>query len=450
METNFDDFDFNKQVLDALKEEGYLIPTPIQAKALKPAMNGQDIIGIAQTGTGKTAAYVLPIIMRLKYPQGDSPRALILAPTRELSMQISQWVSRLAKYTGLRHCVVYGGVGTKLQKEQIAAGVDILIATPGRFMELYFSEDIIVKKINCFVLDEADKMLDMGFMPAINGILEVIPRKRQNMLFSATMSDKVQRLAGNFIEFPTIIEVEQQATPATKVVQKAFLVPNIKSKIRLLEYFIKDIAIFNKVIIFCKTRSIADNVFKYIARTLGENNVRVIHANKGQNTRINSMNDFRNSDIRILVATDVAARGIDIEDVSHVINFDVPLIYEDYVHRIGRTGRADKSGASITFINKAEEYHIKKIEKLMRQNIPMSPWPKEVELSETPFEEEQDMLKEIDLQKKKEDPNYQGAFHEKKVSNTKGDAAKAKKKALPPNFKATKKRFKNKNEKSRN
>jgi ATP-dependent RNA helicase RhlE len=428
MGVNFEDFNFNRQVLNAIADAGYTEATPVQQKAIPPILNGQDVMGIAQTGTGKTAAYVLPIIMRLKYAQGEHPRALIIAPTRELAIQIEENVRTFASYTDLRVVALYGGLGPKTQIEQVKKGADIIVATPGRFMDIYLDGHLATKLLQVLVLDEADKMMDMGFMPQINRILEVVPRKRQNLLFSATMSDKIHQLAGNFLEFPTVIEVTPQATPAQTVNQRLYNVPNIKTKINLLKYLLTEPDDIKKLMIFCKTRASAEGVYKFLSRKFGEQEVKVLHANKGQNTRINSINAFKSDEVKILVSTDVAARGIDVSDVSHVINFDVPFVIEDYVHRIGRTGRALQSGEAITFSTPAEEYYIHKIEKLIRQTIPVFTLPDDVFVEETPYEERQDQAKEIDLQKRKEDPEFKGAFHEKKTLNQrkKFDAAKSK------------------------
>ena len=441
MGTTFEDFKFNRQILNAIDDAGYAEATPVQQKAIPPILNGQDVMGIAQTGTGKTAAYVLPIIMRLKYAQGEGPRALIVAPTRELAMQIEENVKAFAKYTDLRVVTLYGGLGPKTQIEQVSKGVDIIVATPGRFMDIYLAGHLVVKQLQVLVLDEADKMMDMGFMPQINRILEVVPRKRQNLLFSATMSDKIHQLSSNFLEYPTVIEVTPQATPAQTVEQRLYNVPNVKTKINLLKYLLDNSEEIKKLMLFCKTRTVAEDVYKFLVRKYSEKEVRVLHANKGQNTRINSMNAFKNDEVKILVSTDVAARGIDVNDVSHVINFDVPFVTEDYVHRIGRTGRAFQLGEAITFCTPAEEYYLRKIEKLIRQTIPVFDVPGDVFIEQTSFEERQDQAREIDQQKRKEDPDFKGAFHEKKTLNQrkKFDAAKAK---ANPNSKAAKDRAK--------
>lgn len=440
MPVSFNDFKFNKQILSAIDDAGYTLATPIQQKAIPPILSGQDVMGIAQTGTGKTAAYVLPLLMKLKYAQGDHARALILAPTRELALQIEDNIRQFAAYTDLRMAVLYGGIGPKTQIEQVKNGVDILVATPGRFMDIYLAGHIQTKTLQTLVLDEADKMMDMGFMPQINRILEVVPRRRQNLLFSATMSEKVQQLSGNFLAFPTVIEVTPPATPAQTVTQQLYHVPNLRTKINMLRKLLEDPEEITKLMVFCKTRHVAEDVYKFLERKFGEKEVKVLHANKGQNTRINSMNAFKNNEVKILVATDVASRGIDVSDVSHVINFDVPIVFEDYVHRIGRTGRALQSGNAITFCNPAEEYYIGKIEKLIRQSISVLPIPEGVFIEETPYEERQAIAKEIDVQKRWEDPEFKGAFHEKKSIKAQKTAApkKVDPKKTGGKFKSTK------------
>ena len=409
---SFEELKLNRQLLNAVVEAGYSQPTDIQQMAIPRILNGHDVMGIAQTGTGKTAAFVLPILMKIKYAQGDDARTLILAPTKELVMQIAEVTQQLATYTDLRIVVLYGGVGPKSQIELLEQGVDIIVATPGRFQELYTKRHIGARLIKTLVLDEADRMMDMGFMPQIRKILEVIPVKRQNLLFSATMPEKVLQLSEEFLEFPEVVEVTPQATPAKTINQIFYRVLNIKTKINLVEHLLEDES-FSRVIIFTRKRQSASDVYKFIDRKkIGT--VNVLHANKGQNSRIAAMNAFKNGELRILVTTDVSSRGIDVTEVSHVINFDVPVVYEDYVHRIGRTGRAEMTGVAITLVNKAEEYHLKKIEKVIRQPIPEKKLPKEVQVAKTPFIEDQEMEREIDHQKRLENPDFKGAFHEKK------------------------------------
>ncbi|MDX5340126.1 MAG: DEAD/DEAH box helicase [Cyclobacteriaceae bacterium] len=431
----FDAFKLNKQLLEAVNESGYTSPTPIQEKAIPLALSGHDVLGIAQTGTGKTAAYVLPLLMKVKYAQGKHPRALILAPTRELVMQIEEVAKQLGKYTDLRIVSLYGGIGPKAQIELIEAGVDVVISTPGRFMDIYRKGIIYTKDLKTMVLDEADKMMDMGFMPQIRSILEVIPSKRQNLLFSATFSARVENLSAEFLEFPERVEIAPSATTAETIAQVKYLVPNIKTKINLLAELLENEEV-KRAIIFTRSRKNAESVYSFLERkNFGE--IRVIHANKGQNTRINSMEDFKAGEVRLLVATDVASRGLDVSMVSHVINFDVPLIYEDYVHRIGRTGRAENEGKAITFVNPAEAYHFERIEELIRMKVEEMEIPSKVEIPPTPFEEKQAYARELDKLKQRDNPDYKGAFHEKrerpKQNIGKGEKVKAKKHGKKPN-----------------
>jgi ATP-dependent RNA helicase RhlE len=403
----------NPQLLSAVAEAGFQRPTEIQQKVIPLVLGGQAIIGIAQTGTGKTAAYLLPILKKINHAQGNDPRALVLAPTKELVVQIAEHAGVLSKFTDLRIAALYGGVGPKTQIETLQSGVDLLIATPGRFMEIYFRNEIVLKHIKILVLDEADRMLDMGFMHQLRKIFEVIPSKRQNLLFSATFPAKVEKLSEEFLEFPVKVEATPLTMAATQVDQELFYAPNLKTKIHLLEHFLDDQKNFNRVMIFTRTKDSADNVFKYIDRKqLGP--ARVIHSNKGQNSRINAMNEFKKGDLRVLVATDVASRGIDVTNVSHVINFDVPMQYEDYIHRIGRTGRAFQTGKAITFVTDAEKYHIRKIEELMKEKIRVTALPDRIKIEDTPAAEAKQIAKEIDRQKRYEDPEFKGAFHERK------------------------------------
>ena len=289
----------------------------------------------------------------------------------------------------------------------------MIVATPGRFMDIYLRGEIGTKLIKTLILDEADKMMDMGFMPQIRKVLEVIPVKRQNLLFSATMPERVVTLSEEFLEYPEVIEAAPQATTADTITQLLYKVPNIKTKLNFLLQLLEDKEVFNRVMIFAKTKITVDNIFKYLSRK-DQGTVRVIHSNKGQNSRINAVDEFKEGNVRILVSTDVASRGLDISMVSHVINFDVPTHYEDYVHRIGRTGRANNEGVAITFCNEAEVYHIRKIEQLIRMPIPTEKFPDTVKVEKAGFEEKQDAAREIDRQKRLENPNFKGAFHEKK------------------------------------
>jgi ATP-dependent RNA helicase RhlE len=410
----FTDLKLPISLLRSLSDLGFESPTPIQQKAIPVIKSGKDVIGIAQTGTGKTATYLIPLILKLKQPGNPDPRALILVPTRELSLQVAQHFQQLNEYTKLKVVALYGGVGPKKQLEELDEGCDVIISTTGRFMDLYLDGHITIKSIKTLIIDEADRMMDMGFMPQINRILEVIPsRGRQNLLFSATFPPKVETLCEDFLEAPERIEADLQATTAQTIKQAAYEVPNFKTKLNLLVYLLDAQEEGERSLVFVKNRLLAENIFKYVDRKY-PGRATVIHANKGQNTRLNAAEKFRDNEVSLLIATDVVARGIDIAGIAYVYNFDVPTDHSNYVHRIGRTGRALHSGEAITFVNMAEKIHFEKIEGIIRRKIELLQLPTEVHVTETPFEEMQTMLREIDEQRKKADPDFQGAFHTKK------------------------------------
>jgi len=425
----FEDLKINKHYIKAIEEAGYTEPTPIQMKAIPPIRSGQDLIGIAQTGTGKTAAYLLPLLQTLSHAQDLEPRCLILVPTKELVLQVRDSALQLATYTDLRIIGIYGGVGAQSQIKELEKGCDLIVATPGRFKEIYNRGAIFSRKIKHVVLDEADRMMDMGFMHQIRSIQELLTSKRQNLLFSATFPEKVERLAEEFMDFPMRIEVSPQATPVETVDQQLYRVPNFKTKLNLLLHLLEDTETFKKVIIFVRTKEYAENVGKYLERkNLGE--VKTIHSNKAQNSRINAVNEFRSGALRLLVCTDIAARGLDIPEVSHVINLSVPREHLDYVHRIGRTGRALRTGIAITFCDPAEIWHIRRIEEIIQMQITHNSLPEKIELAPTSKEEKQEQARDIDMQKRKDDPDFKGAFHERitKSVKLKNQAARALKK----------------------
>lgn len=410
---SFDALKLNRQLLNAVADLGYTNPTPIQEEVIPLILAGHDLLGIAPTGTGKTAAFVLPIIRKLNYAQGDSPRALIFVPTRELAVQVYENAVELAKYTDIRCVRLIGGMGMQAQIEEVNKGVDLVVATPGRFMDIYLKGKINLKKVKILVLDEADKMMDMGFLPQLNSILEVVPNKRQNLLFSATFHPKVEVLTEEFLDFPMKVEIAPNNVVVDTVEQFLYSVPNARTKLNLLVHLLEENESFSRVLVFARTRETAENIHRYLNRKeVGE--WRAIHANKGQNTRINAYNEFRTGEVRGIVATDVAARGIDISEVTHVINFDVPVMYTDYVHRVGRTGRAEKEGIAITFATKVENIHVKKIEALIKDGIKELEIPTSVEILETTKEEAKAFDREIDRLRRIEDPEYKGAFHERK------------------------------------
>ncbi|WP_299580802.1 DEAD/DEAH box helicase [uncultured Sunxiuqinia sp.] len=411
--TSFSELKVNKSILKVLDELGFEHPTPIQEKAIPVIRSGADVVGVAQTGTGKTAAYLLPIFMKLVKAEGMDPRVLILVPTRELAIQVGEDIEELTRYNNIRHAAVYGGIGWTKHAALIEPGIDILVATPGRLRDLYHAGAVSLKKIKTLVIDEADRMLDMGFMPQIRQLLEIIPVKRQNLLFSATFDEKVELMTEEFLDFPERIEVAPSATPAQLVKQSYYKVPNFKTKLNLVRHWLQDEEVFNRVLIFVRTKEHAENVYKVIKRkTEGEK--RILHSNKGQNTRMNAIQAFKDGELRILISTDVSARGLDVSLITHVINFDLPQRYEDYVHRIGRTARANNHGEAISLIDPSEEFHLKKIEEVIRMSIDEKPLPEDLVVEPTGKAEHQEQMREIDRQKKMEDPDYKGAFHEKK------------------------------------
>jgi ATP-dependent RNA helicase RhlE len=420
----FEDLNIAKSILKSLGDMGISDPTPIQQKAIPRITAGGNVLGIAQTGTGKTAAYLLPLLTKLRKPEGKDPRALVLVPTRELSIQVGNDLAGFTAWSELRHAAVFGGVGWTKHAELIEPGIDILVATPGRLTDLYKTGVLSLKKIKYLVIDEADRMLDMGFLPQLRKLFEILPSKRQNLLFSATFSDSVEAMVEEFLDFYEKIEAAPSATPVPGVSQFAYRAPNYRTKLNIVRFLLTDENIYSRVIIFVKTKEHADGVFNVIKRK-AEGEKRILHSNKGQNMRINAIKDFKEGLVRILITTDVSARGIDASNVSHVINFDVPPNYEDYIHRIGRTARAGKRGDAITLVDPSEEWHWRKIEELIRMDIAFQEIPPGVEVVETGFEEKQRQLREIDRQRKIDDPAFKGAFHSKKKRSNRKFTARA-------------------------
>ena len=384
----FSDLKLMPSLLKAVEEEGYTAPSPIQEKAIPPVLEGRDLVGCAQTGTGKTAAFALPILQRLtKNPirridgqplRTPRPiRALILTPTRELALQIQESFDAYGRHTHLRSAVIFGGVSQVPQVETLQRGVDILVATPGRLNDLIGQGHVHLKNLEIFVLDEADRMLDMGFVHDVKKVISQLPARRQSLLFSATMPDEIARLADTLLTDPVHVAVAPVSSTVDAIVQSVYFVDKA-NKSRLLLHLLQDPAI-RSALIFTRTKHGADRV----VRDLGRAGVQAlaIHGNKSQNARQNALGSFKNGSIRVLVATDIAARGIDVEELSHVINYDLPNIPETYVHRIGRTGRAGLSGVAVSFCDFEEKAYLKDIEKLIRKLVPVvegHPYPMQV------------------------------------------------------------------------
>ncbi len=356
-------------ILRALAAENYTHPTPIQAKAIPPLLEGRDLLGIAQTGTGKTAAFGLPLLQKLsvghKPPQPKQARALILAPTRELAVQIEKSLRTYGRFLNLKLAVILGGVSQNNQVRDMARGVDILVATPGRLLDLVQQKHVRLDAVESFIVDEADRMLDMGFIRDVRKLVALLPRQRHSMLFSATMPDDIARLAHEMLHQPQRIEIAPQGRTADRVEQKLYFVP-MPQKRQLLSELLKD-ASLNRVIVFTRTKHGANRVAEHLERTGVA--AQAIHGNKSQNARQRALEMFRDGKARVLVATDIAARGIDIDNISHVVNFELPNEPESYVHRIGRTARAGTEGVAISFCDASERAYLRDIERLIRMKI---------------------------------------------------------------------------------
>src|SRR6266704_7153966 len=357
------------QMLQAVRNAGYTEPTPIQVAAIPLISAGHDIIGIAQTGTGKTAAFVLPILMKLaaSKPKGQTrgPRALVVAPTRELVVQIEENVRAYAKHVPLRMATVFGGVSERPQIEALRSGVDLVVATPGRLIDLMEQRAANLSGVEFLVLDEADRMLDMGFLPAIRRIVKALPQKRQTLMFSASLSREIEQLTHQFQRSPKTVQIGRRANPAETVTQFAYEVPpHLKSA--LLLHLLGDEQ-FDTVLVFARTKRGADK----IARRLESSGIKTetIHSNRSQNQRLRALKDFKSGAVRVLVATDIAARGIDVDGISHVVNYDFPMQSEDYVHRIGRTGRAHAVGDAISFITPEDHGDLRALERFIGRGI---------------------------------------------------------------------------------
>ena len=368
----FEQLELIEPIQKALQQEGYTIPTPIQAEAIPYVLDGYDLLGCAQTGTGKTAAFSIPIIQNLYNERQNGKvrgiKALILTPTRELAIQIGESFTAYGKYAGVKHTVIFGGVGQKPQTDALQRGVDVLIATPGRLLDLINQGFISLKYLDYFVLDEADRMLDMGFIHDIKRILPLLPKKRQSLFFSATMPPEIERLAGTILHDPQKVEVTPASSTVEKIDQSVYFVEKAE-KVSLLTHLLKDSSL-ESVLVFTRTKHGADKV----ARVLAKANIgaEAIHGNKSQTARQRALTNFKDHTTRVLIATDIAARGIDVDHLSHVINYELPNVPETYVHRIGRTGRAGRSGVAYSFCDAEEVPYLKDIQKLIGKQIPVA------------------------------------------------------------------------------
>lgn len=415
----FSDFNLNKPLLNALNDLGYQYPTSIQQKVFSVIMSGRDVCGIAQTGTGKTFAYLLPCLRQLTFSKNRTPQLLIIVPTRELVVQVVQSVKELTAYMTLQTIGVYGGVNVNTQRAEVEKGSDILVATPGRLYDLVLSGSLRLNAIKKLVIDEVDEMFNLGFRTQLRNILDLLPAKRQNLLFSATITEEVETLMDTYFNNPVRIEAAPTGTPVENIDQKAYEVPNFYTKVNLLEWLLSHNAEMTRVLIFVATKQLADQLYDQLAEKF-PGRTGVIHSNKDQNNRFNTVNKFKAGEYNFVIATDIIARGLDVAEVSHVINFDIPEVPENYIHRIGRTGRADQKGIAISFITEKEKEYQTTIQSLMNYTIPIVPLPEDLGISDILTEDEKPKIytKVIPLNIPK--PEFAGgAFHEKLEKNKK-------------------------------
>ncbi|WP_353087019.1 DEAD/DEAH box helicase [Flavobacterium sp.] len=415
--TTFESLQLPKALQKAIDEMGLTQPTPIQQRAFPVISSGRDVIGIAQTGTGKTLAYLLPVLKPWKFMASETPRVVILVPTRELVVQITEVVTQLTQYMSIRTLGVYGGVNINTQKKAVYEGVDILVGTPGRIMDLALDNVVRFDTLQKLIIDEFDEILNLGFRAQVTAILSMMRQKRQNILFSATMTDEVDAMLDEYFDFPEEVSLAPSGTPLEKIEQYVYRVPNFLTKLNLLKQLLHSDPSMERILIFANNKKSVDLIAQALEPDFPEQ-LGIIHSNKSQNYRLNTMASFQKGELRGLVTTDVMARGLDISDITHVINFEMTESPEQYIHRIGRTGRADKSGTAISFISPREEEIQLEAEMLMEKELTLIPFPEEIEVVNRLLEFEKDKKKIKFLLKR---PKIEGgtAFQEKKDKNKK-------------------------------
>ena len=416
---NFSELNLNRQLLNALEDLGLKTPTAIQEKVYSVVMSGKDVCGIAQTGTGKTFAYLLPCLRQFQFSKIKNPQILIIVPTRELVVQVLEEIQKLTKYMSVVSAGVYGGVNLRPQSAEVAAGVDVLVGTPGRLVDLLATGVLKPKFIKKLVIDEFDEMLNLGFRAQLKNIFDRLPERRQNLLFSATLNQDVEVLIEAYFNDLERIEATPVGTPLENISQSYYEVLNFNTKVNLLKLLFNENPEMNKVLVFVSTKHLADLVFEQLENVFGES-IKVIHSNKAQNHRFAAVDDFESGKCRILVATDVIARGLDVAEVSHVINFDLPAVPESYVHRIGRTGRVGRKGIAISFMIEREKEYLVEIEKLMNYSVPQVALPENLEITTQMLLDElpKEYTKAIEVKAPKRE-GVGEAFHEKSEKNSK-------------------------------
>ncbi|NDC41385.1 MAG: DEAD/DEAH box helicase [Chitinophagia bacterium] len=396
--STFSDLNLTAPLLRALDEQGFTAPTTIQQKAFSIIMSGRDVCGIAQTGTGKTLAFLLPCIRMWKYTKDRFPRILVVVPTRELVTQVVEEARKLAVHTNMVVVGVYGGVNMKPQAKAIEEGCDMVVATPGRLIDLVYDASLRLKEINQLIIDEVDEMLNLGFRSQLNTLFGLLPERRQNLLFSATITEEVEALLHDNFNNPVRVEAAPPGTPLSNISKYAYPVPNFNTKVNLLEWLLANDEDMTRVMVFVATKALADDLYERLEARFPET-AGVIHSNKEQNHRFNTVARFKEGVFRFIIATDLVARGLDIAEVTHVVNFDIPEVPENYIHRIGRTGRADKTGIAITFVTPKEQERLTAVEELMKVAVPVRDLPEGVYISDVLTKDEMPKghLKEIRL-----------------------------------------------------
>ena len=436
---HFSEFNLTPELYRAIERLGYSKPTPIQQSAFSKICSGRDLVGIAQTGTGKTMAYTLPLLRNLRKPTQNSPRILILVPTRELVLQVVESVNNLCTELSFKTIGVFGGTNINSQKREVEEGADIIVATPGRLYDLALSRALRLKGIQKLVIDEVDVMLDLGFRHQLINIFDVLPEQRQNIMFSATMTTDVDELITSFFKAPNKVSTAISGTPLKNIKQYRFDAANYNTKVNLLNFLLREKEHYNKVLVFVDQKRIADRLFNQIALNFA-NECTVLHSNKSQNYRTNAIEEFKTGSSRILITTDIMARGIDINYISHVISFNTPAFPENYMHRIGRTGRAEKKGESILFSTKTEQDQRMGIETYMDFKIECLEWPDDVDVSNELMPEEKNSKEHYNPHKKRNDDIPGPAFHEKKEKNKKVNLGGSYRKTIAKKYKKPKTR----------
>jgi ATP-dependent RNA helicase RhlE len=415
----FEEFKLNKALQNSLDDLGIHDATLIQERVFPIVMSGRDVCGIAQTGTGKTFAYLLPCMQMWKFDKEKNPQILVLVPTRELVKQVVDAIESLATYLSITAVGVYGGVNINTQRLALGKGADILVATPGRLYDLLLDGAFKTKNIKKLVIDEMDEMLNLGFRTQIKNILDLLPEKRQNLLFSATITEDVTAIINEYFASPEMVEAAPTGTPLKNIKQQGYCVPNYNTKKNLLQLVLVGDSTMTKVLVFAGTKKIADDLYENLLPAYGEK-LGLIHSNKEQNHRFNTVNNFKNGDCSILIATDIVARGIDVSEVTHVINFDIPDVPENYMHRIGRTGRANKNGIAITLFSEFELQKVVAIEELMDLKLPLNELPAELIFSTELIDDEMPKVKMKTVLVKMPKKELVGpSFHEKSAKNSK-------------------------------